>query len=1305
MSPTGRAVIGGGIGETLVADEDIGTFADIARGTSLEPFAITMMDKSVDKEGRDEAGRRLLNRLKFGTEGALFNLALVGAGRGLQKLRKPTEGLDEFAKTSVGRDMQRYGPDYGFRPEGFQKKSDFEIKQFFESQQKAINAASSNSVKELDNAIKNVGDDVVEEFLGSRFKLKNTDQKRQLFREKLQRILKPNDPASARLLKEDVRKSAVEKLKAIRTYKNLEKQLIATKADPKIVERLNKFVEKHKDIGGKGVGVDDLAEKVRREGIFTIKDYQKTKDLRQLEDILKKSSGVKGKDADEFVSPLIKSLQEMRLAVDNMSSRTYLLGKTDTLDAVGNNFGRYITTVYEKFEQKGLKFFDDFKTTNEMFTRSRRKYVEGKIKTARKEYIDKQLKSLGRLATPDELAKFKQEAAAITPNLKQLLKEADEATKNYAKKIAADEVTPYKLSESDLSASDIANVKVDDNILDRQKLNEWQKELFGVIKDPSYTYFSTIGKQANLNYTTEYLNRMAQIGRAPGGFAKTLDELDAIDPNLKTDATKWKRYDNTTSMPNDLDGLYIKAPQYEGILDVTSNWLNKSNVGTFYKYAVLAPKAASQVAKTILSPLTHVRNLISAGAFVSANGAFFPNYGDISMLLPKVLGGEGTVGKAYSLTGKRIFGTLDKEQQKLYEKLLKVGVVDSQVQATETKRLLRDILKNPAAVERELYNKLPKTITDRTKKGLLATYQKLQDTYVAEDDFWKIINWSLERNRHGTIVKNLGIKESNIKGILDNNAEAIASIGKTADENARIAKYFQDIAPRKEYINTAQNSKELYENFLDEIAGNLTRNQVPNYAYVGRTARALRQTPFGNFIAFPLEILRTGNNILQRSLDEIYSGIPEIRNLGMKRLFSFGATVGGIPYGLVEMFKSKNDVTNEEMQALRKFVPEWSKNSTLLPVGRDENGYIKYIDFSYSNAYDTLIRPFNTVVNAISAGGADKESTMESLGKGMQEGITELLQPYTSESIFTEALVDSTIRRGIGRGGRRVWKEEDETMVKIGKGVLHIGESLKPGSISQLKRLGLAATGKTDPKYGNLYKLEDEIGSLYGMRTINSDPEKALLFMTTDLGNGLRDAEGIFKSSLLRGGRVTPKKIMNTYKYTQGIRYAKLKEMYSNIQAAKTLGVPEYKIRQKVKRRGINKKTLSELYSGVFTPERPGDFTIKQIGKNNRDLNEKEGVDIPNPFYEVIPSITDFINSNRRISLEGDNLNLMDFEQESEIGITPISALQSNTNPLVNSQITGTTPVLAASGQNQALTKPFSQLSSIEKEQILFNRA
>ncbi len=1311
MSPTGRGIIGAGVGEALVTDEDIGTFADIVKGTKLEPFAITMLDRE-DKQGREDALRRLKNRLKFGTEGALFNLALVGAGKGIQKLRGvDVEPLDEFAKTAIGRDMQRFGPEYGFRPENFLGKSTFEIKEFFSGQKKAAMVAADNSVKELDTAIKNVSDEVIDKFITGRNKLKSTDQKKELFREKLQQILKPDSLESERLLNNEVRKNAVKKLEDIRKLKELDDRLLKANNDEAIEDLTklqNNLLTKNKNVGGEGVGLREFTEKVQKEGIFKPEDYIETKDLKQLKNIIANMSGKSGKEALKEADPLLNSLRDFRLGIDNMSAKSFLLGKNDdTLKKIGENFGRYMTTVYQKYEQKGLKFLTDFKTTDEMFKRSKRKYIEGSIKTARRKYVDDQIALLKRQPTPDELLKFKNEAAeniySTRKELVKLIDEADNATQSYAKKIAADEVSPYGLSESNISKTDLAEVKVDDSILKNKKINEWQEELFGVIKDPSYTFFSTVGKQANLNFTTDYLNRIAKVGktgknpfvydaeeiierrtkqakidREAGltGDAFTREQNQILEDGVRAqvkkefgDATKWKKYVNDTSMPNDLDNLYIKAPQYEGILDVTSNWLNRSNVGTFYKYSVLLPKAGSQIAKTILSPLTHVRNVISAGAFVSANGAFFPNYGDIQMLLPKMFGGEGAIGQAYKLSGKRILGTLGEQDLKLYQKLLKVGVVDSQVQAGEMRRLLRDILSDPAAVERGLYDKLPKTITDRTKKGLLKTYQTLQDAYVAEDDFWKVINWSLERNRHSILAGKLGLREDNIKGILDNNKNAIASIGRDAKQNIAIAEYFQKIAPRRDYINTAQSTKEFYENFLDEVAGNLTRNQVPNYAYVGRTAKALRQTPFGNFIAFPLEIMRTGHNILQRSLDEIYSGIPELKSLGMKRLFGFGATVGGIPYGMVEMFKSKHDVTDEEMQALKKFVPEWSKNSTLLPMGRDENGYLKYVDFSYSNAYDTLIRPFNSVINAISAGQDTRESTMESLGKGMQEGIGELLQPYTSESIFTEALVDSTIRRGVGRGGVKVWNPEDETMVKIGKGILHIGESLRPGSLSQLKRLGQAATGKTD-KYGKLYNLEDEIGSLYGFRTINSDPERALTFMTTNLGNGLRDAEGIFKRAVLKGGRLDPKNIINSFKYTQSIRYQKLREMYQNIEAARTLGVSESVIRKKVRRKGLKKKVLKELYQGVFTPERPGDFTIRTIGKNNRELNEKEGTDIPNPFYEAIPSITSFINSNRRISLEENSLNLIDFEQPIMQQEPRITTPNLNVPPgtIVNSQ-------------------------------------
>jgi len=101
--------------------------------------------------------------------------------------------------------------------------------------------------------------------------------------------------------------------------------------------------------------------------------------------------------------------------------------------------------------------------------------------------------------------------------------------------------------------------------------------------------------------------------------------------------------------------------------------------------------------------------------------------------------------------------------------------------------------------------------------------------------------------------------------------------------------------------------------------------------------------------------MRSGSNVVETSIKEMSSNIPAIKQLGQRRLASFAITVGGIPQIAKQTGMALNDVTKDEMEALRKVVPEWSKNSTLVPTGRDKNGYLKYIDFSYSNAYDFLV--------------------------------------------------------------------------------------------------------------------------------------------------------------------------------------------------------------------------------------------------------------------------------------------------------------------------------------------------------------
>ena len=64
---------------------------------------------------------------------------------------------------------------------------------------------------------------------------------------------------------------------------------------------------------------------------------------------------------------------------------------------------------------------------------------------------------------------------------------------------------------------------------------------------------------------------------------------------------------------------------------------------------------------------------------------------------------------------------------------------------------------------------------------------------------------------------------------------------------------------------------------------------------------------------------------------------------------------------------------------------------------------------------------------------------------------------------------------------------------------------------------------------------------------------------------------------------------------------------------------------------------------GVYTPKRPSKFFIKRTGEINRDLNRREGNNIPNPYIQALPTINNIINKNRRKDLLGENLGRSDF--------------------------------------------------------------
>ena len=161
---------------------------------------------------------------------------------------------------------------------------------------------------------------------------------------------------------------------------------------------------------------------------------------------------------------------------------------------------------------------------------------------------------------------------------------------------------------------------------------------------------------------------------------------------------------------------FYARPGVAEALEQTSLTTQKPSFLTqVYNSLVLYPKATSQIAKTILSPVTHLRNFVSAGAFAAANG-----------IIPAA--DLPAIKQAYQALQTPLKGT--NMQNDLYQKLLKLGVVNSNVRLGDLSRLLKDV-------------NFGETMTSENgMRLLLKPLSKLksvsQDLYTAEDDFWKI---------------------------------------------------------------------------------------------------------------------------------------------------------------------------------------------------------------------------------------------------------------------------------------------------------------------------------------------------------------------------------------------------------------------------------------------------------------------------------------------------------------------------------------------------------------------------------------
>ena len=360
------------------------------------------------------------------------------------------------------------------------------------------------------------------------------------------------------------------------------------------------------------------------------------------------------------------------------------------------------------------------------------------------------------------------------------------------------------------------------------------------------------------------------------------EDVDAtIKPVDKIEEARLEELGIIDEITNPIAGKFALKDYADALKEVSNLGRSKDLPATLYQNLVLYPKATSQMAKTILAPFTHARNFISASAFAAANG-FVP------------FGRTDDVKRAFDALQVKGF----RKDNEFYQELLELGVVNSQVQVRQVMDLLEDVefgkVLNNVGPDYNGFNTF--------MKGLKKAQKFAQDAYTAEDDFWKIFTFLGEQRKIKEAYKNAGLE---------------------------LGQSFIDPKGKKQIFN---------EEYIKKAAADLVKNNVPNYAFVSEFVKGLRKLPVGNFVAFPAEIMRTGTNIVSTALDEIFytttingRQVNPLRSRGLQRLLGMGATTAALPLATVTMFQAIGNIADEELEAMRRYVPEWSKNSVLVP--------------------------------------------------------------------------------------------------------------------------------------------------------------------------------------------------------------------------------------------------------------------------------------------------------------------------------------------------------------------------------------
>src|SRR5210317_1615639 len=657
----GAAVTGGAVGEVFVGDaEKIGTFGD---AFDIGP---TQLDLDESPDPQDDAGRKLLNRLKFGADSVLYFPFVYGATKAVGKVAKFGKDL-AFSSSKINKAIDNAAGIV--RPTSNKPEAMFLAKNAEEAGKAADANFAMEQVKRIDKEVNKMYPSVKSFF--------------------------------NKTLREDNKKGQAE------FYKDLKELMFEGDLSKKI-------------------GNSDLTKKLQTQ---------------------MKNGGLDNKSQQIIFDAVYNTRQKFASMLNTMregSTSQVMLPKDlrNMPGLMGDRVKMMIGNTYKVFENPYTDSLMGYTPTAESID---------KVKSILKRHAAKH----GRDLSEDQL----------NYRINEILSSVTKFTKKT-------QLPSFKMTDVTMGAKTPDIRKSFVQLLSKENKNGAHateivgkgskafRELFGEVDDARDSIYGGIGLLSNLARRTEFIDdilkanddalekgtrqlfyadkneAIKQLGAGGNNTIVALD--DALESMFKDGVlvNRLKGMHTTEEIANAFEPVNNISKFFVGPYD------NKVAQGfsDAYKYLFLYPKAGAQIAKTVLSPTTHIRNFLSATAFSLANGTLFTN--------PKLF--LDSVRKALRTVQ---MGVRSPEAMKEYREMLELGIVNSNTKMGDYQSLLRDIdLNSDGGFTTNVFKKMLRRLNKLTEPA--------QAAYTMEDDIFKIFNYNVEKTRLGQAYAKAGIKKT-----------------------------------------------------------------------------------------------------------------------------------------------------------------------------------------------------------------------------------------------------------------------------------------------------------------------------------------------------------------------------------------------------------------------------------------------------------------------------------------------------------------------------------------------------------------